>query len=127
MKAAVLVIVDDEADMRLLIRVTLGRDSRLELVGEAGSAEEAIDVARETQPAAVVLDHGLNGSGMTGLQAAPLIKEVAPAAKIVLFTAYDMGTEAAAEPAIDAFVPKTDIRILLPVVDSLLGLAPLLS
>ena len=38
-----------------------------------------------------------------GLEAAPMLKEAAPHAKILLFTAFDMAHEAANEPAIDAF------------------------
>jgi hypothetical protein len=59
-----------------------------------------------------------------GLQAAPLLKEAAPATKILLFTAFDLSGQAAAEPAIDAFLSKTQIERLLPVTQALLGLQP---
>ena len=35
-------IVEDEPDMRLLIRLALTRDARLQPVGEAASADEAL-------------------------------------------------------------------------------------
>jgi DNA-binding NarL/FixJ family response regulator len=119
----VLVIVEDEEDMRFMIRITLSRDPRLVLLGEAASAEQAIELARGLQPGVVVLDHQLEGR-LTGLQAAPLIKAAAPRAKILLFTAFDLEREAAEEPAVDAYLRKDGVKHLLATVDRLLGLPP---
>lgn len=41
-KAKVLAVVEDEPDVRLLIRVTFQADTRFEVEAEADSAEEAI-------------------------------------------------------------------------------------
>jgi DNA-binding NarL/FixJ family response regulator len=122
-KPSVLAIVEDEPDVRMLVRLTLSRDPRLEILGEVTSAEEAIELAQTSRPGVVVLDHTLDGD-MTGLQAAPLIKQVSPTSRIVLFTAYDMAAEARDEPAIDAFLRKDRLRELVAVVDELLGLEP---
>jgi DNA-binding NarL/FixJ family response regulator len=123
-KASVLAIVEDEPDVRMLVRITLTRDPRLEILGEATSAEEAIEIARSLQPGVVILDHGLDGT-VTGLEAAPLIKEAAPNSKILLFTAFDMAVEAREEPAVDAYLRKDRIGDLVAKVDELLGLDPL--
>jgi DNA-binding NarL/FixJ family response regulator len=123
-KSSVLAIVEDEPDVRMLVRVTLSRDPRLEILGEVTSAEEAIELADVSQPGVVVLDHSLDGE-MTGLQAAPLIKRASPDSRIVLFTAYDMAAEARDEPAIDAYLRKDRISELVTVVDGLLGLEPI--
>ena len=123
-KSSVLAIVEDEPDVRMLVRVTLSRDPRLEILGEVTSAEEAIELADASQPGVVVLDHSLDGE-MTGLQAAPLIKRASPDSRIVLFTAYDMAAEARDEPAIDAYLRKDRISELVTVVDGLLGLEPI--
>ena len=57
-----------------------------------------------------MLDHGLTGE-LTGLEAAPLFKKVAPHAKIILFTAHaELQMQANNEPAVDAFLLKTDIE-----------------
>ena len=114
-------IVEDEADMRVLIRVTLARDPRIEIVGEASTAEEAIAAAETGGPGAIVLDHSIDGA-MTGLEAAPALKAAAPGSKIILFTAYDMAAEARREPAIDAFLRKDDLGHLLHTVEDMLGL-----
>lgn len=114
-------IVEDEPDMRLLIRLALTRDGRLEPVGEAASAEEAFDLLASSSPGVIVLDHSIEGD-LTGLEAAPLLKERAGGVKILLFTAHDMAREAAAEPAIDAYLRKDRIDQLLGTVQDLLGL-----
>jgi DNA-binding NarL/FixJ family response regulator len=118
----VLVIVEDEPDMRLMIRAILTADRRIEIVGEAASAAEAIEVAKSMDPGLVILDHSIEGDVM-GLDAAPMIKAVAPNAKILLFSAFDLKKEADAEPAIDAFLGKSDVGRLLETVQRLLHLA----
>ena len=117
----VLVVVEDDPDMRLLIRAHLSREPRIEIVGEAADAATAIELARAAQPALIVLDHSIEGDVM-GLDAAPMLKKVAPTVKILLFTAYDMGAEAADEPAVDVFLPKSRIGELLPTVRTMLAL-----
>ena len=114
-------IVEDEPDMRLLIRLALTRDGRLEPVGEAASAEEAFDLLASSTPRVIVLDHSIEGD-LTGLEVAPMLKERAGGVKILLFTAHDMAREAAAEPAIDAYLRKDRIDQLLGTVQDLLGL-----
>lgn len=114
-------IVEDEPDMRLLIRLALTRDGRLVPVGEAASAAEALDLLTSSSPGVIVLDHSIEGD-LTGLEAAPMLKERAGGVKILLFTAHDMAREAAAEPAIDAYLRKDRIDQLLGTVQELLGL-----
>jgi len=120
----VLVVIDDEPDMRTVIRFTLRADPRLEIQGEAETAQQAIELARTVDPGLVILDHNIKGDIM-GIQAAPLLKKAAPNAKILLFTAFDKSDEATAEPAIDAFLRKDQIEKLVPTIDRLLGLDPI--
>ena len=120
-RVKVFVVVEDEPDMRALIGLMLGRDPRLELVGEAASAAEAIAMLDTCEPGLIVLDHGIEGDIM-GLEAAPLLKAKAPQAKILLFTAFDMRREASLEPAVDEYLRKDRIGDLLPTVQRLLGL-----
>ena len=116
-------IVEDQPDMALLIRLALTRDPRLRAAGEAVSADEALALLDEVEPALIVLDHSIEGDVM-GLQAAPLLKAKAANAKILLFTAHDRSGEAAAEPAIDGFLRKDRIDQLLATAQRLLGLDP---
>lgn len=119
----VLVIVEDEPDMRLLVRTHLRMDPRLEIVGEASNAADAMEIARTEEPGLIILDHQIEGDIM-GLDAAPALKAVAPNCKIILFTAFDLSAEAKAEPAIDAYLSKTKINELLPLAQALLFLPP---
>jgi DNA-binding NarL/FixJ family response regulator len=120
-RVKVFVVVEDEPDMRALIGLMLGRDPRLELVGEAASAAEALSMLDTIEPGLIVLDHGIEGELM-GLDAAPLLKAKAPNAKILLFTAFDMRHEASLEPAVDEYLRKDRIGDLLPTVQRLLGI-----
>jgi len=117
-------VVEDDLDMRLLIRVTLSADRRLAPCGETTTATEAIAMARELGPGLVIIDHNIDGQIM-GLQAAPMIKAVAHDARIILFTSQDLSAEANQEPAIDAYLPKNDLRKLLSTAQRLMGLEPL--
>lgn len=119
----VLVIVEDEEDMRRLILDLLLQDPRLEILGQASSADEAVELARSTQPGLIILDHLIDGP-VTGLSAAPLLKAAAPMAKVLLFSAYDLRREARRERAVDAFLRKDDPSKLLPTAQRLLGLEP---
>jgi CheY-like chemotaxis protein len=116
--------VEDEPDIRMLVRITLSSDPRLTILSETGSAEEAIEIASASHPGVIVLDHGLEGA-LTGLQAAPLLKQASPGSKILLFTAYDIAEDAEREPAVDAFLRKDRIGDLVATVDQLLGLDPI--
>ena len=120
-KARILLIVEDEPDMRAMIRAILTRDARLEIVGEASSASEAIAAASSLEPGLIILDHSIEGDVM-GLEAAPMLKKACPEAKILLFSAFDLEAEAEAEPAIDAFLSKSNVRKLLHTVLRLLDL-----
>jgi DNA-binding NarL/FixJ family response regulator len=62
------VLVDDHAMFRTGVRAELG--SRVDVVGEAGSVAEAIQVVTETRPDVVLLDvHMPDGGGLAVLEA----------------------------------------------------------
>ena len=118
----VLVVIEDDADFRRLIRLTLSKDPDIHVEGEATSAEEALPLAEATQPNLIVLDHFIDGTVM-GLELAPMLKRVAPGARILLFTTHDLAVEVSREPAIDRYLRKHDLAELLPAVRELLGLS----
>jgi DNA-binding NarL/FixJ family response regulator len=121
-RSKVLVVLEDEPDMQLLIAMQLQRDPRLETLGQAATAAEALDLLDSVHPGLIILDHRIERDIM-GLQAAPLLKVKAPNALILLFTAFDMRREADDEPAVDAFLRKDELVRLLPTVQRLLGLS----
>lgn len=120
-KVRVLVIVEDEPDMRAMIRAILTVDPRIEVVGEAATAAEAIEAVRANKPGLIVLDHSIEGDTM-GLEAAPALKDACGDCKILLFTAFDLRREAEAEAAVDEYLSKSDVGELRATVLRLLGL-----
>jgi DNA-binding NarL/FixJ family response regulator len=117
----VLAVVEDHPDMRALLRLLLRPAQGFEVLAEASSADEALDLlCTDCGPGVIVLDQSLEGE-LTGLELAPLLKEQAPDARIVLFTAHDLASEAAANPAVDGFVRKDRISELPAVLRSLLA------
>jgi CheY-like chemotaxis protein len=115
-----ILVVEDEPDMRLLVRIVLRADPRLD-VHEASSAHAALAILDFVEPGVIVLDHGLLGD-LSGLEAAPLLKAKSPTAKILLFTALDLRREASQEPAVDEFLRKDGVVHLLTMVQRLLDL-----
>jgi two-component system response regulator DesR len=119
---SVLLAVEDDPDFQVLIRAALSQEADLQVAEEMPSTvDRAIEITGQVHPQLIILDHNLEGE-LVGLSAAPRLKEAAPEAKILLFTAYDLGREARAEPAIDAYVRKDDVQNLVPTARRLLGL-----
>lgn len=119
----ILAIVEDDEDIRFLERTLLAVDPRIEIRGEGTSAEEALELARNDPADLIILDHQLGGE-MTGLEAAPLLKKLCPQGKILLFTNQDVRREAEASPAIDVFLPKTEVGDFVETVQRMLDLPP---
>lgn len=69
-----------------------GSGRSLEVVGEARDGNEAISEAQRLQPDVILLD--LSMPHRTGLEALPEIKEVAPAAGVIVFSGFDSSTMA---------------------------------
>jgi DNA-binding NarL/FixJ family response regulator len=80
-------VVDDAADLRAIVRIVLELEDDFDVVGEASSGEDAVRLARELRPDLVVLDVAM--PGMDGLDALSAMRDVAPGAKIVMFSAHD--------------------------------------
>lgn len=80
-------IVDDDEDMRFLLRAVIERANEgLQVAAEAGGADEALTQWRAVQPDVVLLDHRM--PGMTGIEVAARILAEHPEQSIILFSAY---------------------------------------
>ena len=117
-------VVEDDPDMGQLIQAALSTDPRLEYIGQAAKADEAVALALKLSPALVILDHQIDGD-IHGLQAAPMIKSISPESRIILFTSQEIAVEAGREPAIDLFLSKSEINKLAAAAQQVLGLSPL--
>jgi len=80
-------IVDDEDDMRALVRATIEiANEGLTVAAEASDGEMAVDMVRSERPEVVVLDHRMPGT--SGLDTARRILAEHPDQAIVLFSSY---------------------------------------
>ncbi len=80
-------IADDHPFFRRGLEMVLGEDAGIELVGQASDGAEAVQLAGEALPDVVLMD--IRMPKITGIEAARLMKEVAPSAKIVILTISD--------------------------------------
>lgn len=84
-----IVIVDDHAIWRGGVRSML-EDTEFEVVGEASSGREALEVTHQTQPRIVLLDIRMaGGDGLDTLQA---LRSQNPDTAVVMLTTYDNPT-----------------------------------
>jgi DNA-binding NarL/FixJ family response regulator len=104
-------LVDDEPDMRMLVRLTLDRTDDIEVVGEASSGLEAIEQLASLAPDVLLLDHMMPG-GMTGIETAARVFAEAGTATpwVVLFTAWATPelSDQAASVGIHRFLSKDE-------------------
>ena len=80
-----IVLADDHLVVRQGLKVLLEREGFV-VLGEASEGQEAVTLARETQPDVAVLDLAM--PVLNGLDAAREIRQVAPRTKVILLTMY---------------------------------------
>ncbi|GAA4697019.1 PAS domain S-box protein [Nocardioides conyzicola] len=81
-----IVVVDDAAEVRALVRARLRLSGLLDVVGEAGNGAEAVEAVRELRPALVLLDVSM--PVMDGLEALPQILAVSPGTRVVMYSGF---------------------------------------
>jgi two-component system NarL family response regulator len=79
-------LADDHRVLREALRYVLARETDLEIVAEAGTAREAIQLAQSVRPDVVVLDIGL--PDLSGMEVAARLKRLDPAPNIVALSAH---------------------------------------
>jgi two-component system response regulator DevR len=84
-----LVIVDDHAIVRQGLRSILEREPDIEVVGEAATATEALDLVAATRPHIVLLDLKLSaGSDLAGLALCGRLTARSPAPGVLVVTTF---------------------------------------
>lgn len=90
-------IVDDAAFMRMMIKDILEKNG-FEVVGEASNGIKAVELYQKERPDIVTMD--ITMPDMDGIQAVKAIREIDPAAKVIMCSA--MGQQSMVMDAIRA-------------------------
>ena len=80
-------IVDDHAVVRAGLRMLLDAESDIEVVGEAGSIDQAIFEARALKPDVILMDVVM--PGRSGIEGSPAVLHEAPGAKLLVLSMQD--------------------------------------
>ena len=78
-------LVDDDDDLRVLLRVTL-TEQGFDIIGEARDGLEGVEQAARLQPDVILLD--LSMPTMDGVTVLPKLAEVAAASPVVVLSAH---------------------------------------
>ena len=82
-----ILIADDHPLLREALCQVFSNQKDMEIVGQAGNGEEAIDLASQLKPDILVMDIVM--PKFDGLEASRQIKKIAPNTAILILTAYD--------------------------------------
>ena len=109
-----ILVVDDNAPIRGLVREFIEARPGFEICGEATDGVEGIEKGRELKPDLIVLD--LLMPRINGLQAAVILHEIVPNAPIILLTFYKdaVPTDLAQAAGVASILSKTDQLASLP-------------
>lgn len=106
-------IVDDHVVVREGIRILLGLQPDIQVVGEAVDGSEAIEKARELMPDIVLMDIAM--PGMDGLEATRALTEKGVPARVLMLTQYADEANVRASEKVGAFgfIPKKSASSML--------------
>ena len=99
-------VVDDQAPFRAAARAVVARVQGFELVCEATSGEEAIELVGKMRPAIVLMD--INMGEMDGLEATKIITTEHPETLVILVSTYTESEMPAAFRGAAASVNRTN-------------------
>lgn len=109
-------VVDDSADLRELIRMVIERHpGDWKVVATAAEGQDAVVQARTSQPDLVLLDIAM--PVMDGMQALPLIRQACPNAVVVMLSGYPFATagRGALNAGAHGYLEKSDlVKSLVP-------------
>jgi DNA-binding NarL/FixJ family response regulator len=87
MKKIKVILADDHTMLRAGLRALLNAEPDIEVIGEAGNGEEAIELTQSLKPDVLVLDLNMPGGG--GLSALKKLKQLGVNTKVLVLTMYN--------------------------------------
>ena len=82
-----ILLADDHAVLRSGLKLLLSGQEGFQVVGEAATGTETLKQAETLQPDLILLDLSMPGLG--GLDSLPLLRKIAPAARVLILTMHD--------------------------------------
>jgi len=82
-----LLLVDDHEVLRSGLRMLLESQEDIQIVGEAGTAAEALEAVARLEPEVILLDIGL--PDMSGIQVMERIRDIEPELAVVALTIHE--------------------------------------
>lgn len=106
-------LVDDHSVLRDGLKVLLQAEADIEVAGEAGSGQEAVDMTFRLNPDVVVMDLGL--PDFSGIEATRLVREGGHPARVVVLSMHTSKefVVKAIEAGVDGYVPKSSTHVSL--------------
>lgn len=107
-------IADDQPEVRSALTLLLGQEAGLIVVGEAGDAAQALELATGQVPDLMLLDWELPGlraaqnPAGSGQRLLPALRARCPNLKVVALSGRPEARRAALTAGVDAFVSKGD-------------------
>lgn len=86
-----LLIVDDHPVVRAGLSSMLGKQSGLNLIGAAASAEEALALLKNSPADVILLD--LRMPKMSGIEALPLLLQLTPPPRVIILSSFEFEEE----------------------------------
>ncbi len=81
-----IIIVDDHSVVRMGLKAYFSTLTEFQVVGEAGSGEEAVQLVKQHAPDVVLMD--LIMPGMDGVEATRQVKKASPRTQVIVLTSY---------------------------------------
>ena len=107
-----LLLADDHALMRQILRAILKTYSNLSIIGEAANGVEVVSMAAALKPNGIIMD--VNMPEMDGIQATQLIKAAQPIIRVIGLTVINNKhvTEAMKEAGAESVLYKDELKEL---------------